>query len=107
MRARLCNIYSRRNSCVMSDGFVLCSQDLDDILFQVSGLPDYRVTLSGDGLDRLLRGIPEIARLIESGKLLLEKFNRLRALLQRIHSNELFLIYVIKGDVQCSTFLMG
>jgi phenylacetate-CoA ligase len=42
--ARLCNIYGRRNSCVMSDGFVLCSQDLDDIFFQVSG---FRFQVSG------------------------------------------------------------
>ena len=31
--ARLCNIYGRRNSCVLSDGFILCSQELDDVLF--------------------------------------------------------------------------
>lgn len=102
--ARLCTIYGRRNSCVMSDGFVLCSQDLDDILFQLPGLLDYRVTLAGDcaetlgfefiashseknekgdtvarEMKRLLIAVPEIARLIESGKLLFEKFQQVES----------------------------
>ena len=82
----------------MSDGFVLCSQDLDDTLFQVSGLLDYRVTLAGDSIEtlsfeyisskgdnvgreisRLLKGVPEIARLIESGKLIFEKFQQVES----------------------------
>lgn len=96
--ARLCTIYGRRNSCVMSDGFVLCSQDLDDMLFQISGLLDYRVTLAGGGVERLafeyisakgdtvgqemnrlLRTVPEIAVLIETGRLLLEKFQKVES----------------------------
>lgn len=96
--ARLCNIYGRRNSCVLSDGCVLCSQELDDVLFQISGLLDYRVTLSNNGADslnfefialkgdtvgqemrQLLKGILEIAQLIGSGKLLLEKFQQVES----------------------------
>ncbi len=96
--ARLCNIYGRRNSCVLSDGFILCSQELDDVLFQISGLLDYRVTLDNNGVDRLnfefiasksdtvgqemsrlLKDISDIAQLIGSGKLLLGKFQQVES----------------------------
>lgn len=96
--ARLCNIYGRRNSCVLSGGFVLCSQELDDILFEVSGLLDYRATLDNNEIDMLsfefiaskgdivgremsrkLRDVPNIARLIDSGKLLLDTIQQVES----------------------------
>ena len=43
--ARLCNIRGRLNPCLLAGGGHLCSQDLDDRLFQISGLLDYRLRL--------------------------------------------------------------
>ncbi len=52
--ARLCDIAGRRKACVLAGGFGLTSQDLDDALFGVEGLLDYRATLdTADGRDRL------------------------------------------------------
>jgi phenylacetate-coenzyme A ligase PaaK-like adenylate-forming protein len=52
--ARLCDIAGRRKACVLGGGFGLTSQDLDDVLFGVEGLFDYRATLdAADGMDRL------------------------------------------------------
>jgi phenylacetate-coenzyme A ligase PaaK-like adenylate-forming protein len=99
--ARLCNIYGRRNSCFLSDGCVLCSQELDDVLFQIPGLLDYRVTLDNSGVDslnfeyissrgdtvgqemrQLLSDISDIAQLIGSKKLLLEKIQQVESFAQ-------------------------
>ena len=43
--ARLCNIRGRLNPCLLADGGHLFSQDLDDWLYRISGLLDYRLTL--------------------------------------------------------------
>lgn len=51
--ARLCNIYGRLKGCTLSDGAVLYNQLLDDKLFHLPGLLDYRVTLRGGGVDLL------------------------------------------------------
>ena len=51
--ARLCSIYGRLHGCRLADGSLLHHQSLDDILFQVSGLLDYRATLEHKGVDRL------------------------------------------------------
>ena len=51
--ARLCNIYGRLNGCRLADGSLLYSQSLDDILFEVPGLLDYRATLDNYDVDRL------------------------------------------------------
>jgi hypothetical protein len=49
---RLGNIRGRLAGCLLSAGPLL-SQDLDDLLFQIPGLLDYRVTLDRIGTDRL------------------------------------------------------
>ena len=97
--ARLCNIYGRLNSCQLSDGSVLNSQALDDILFQVSGLLDYRVTLDNKGVDRLsfeyiatssagevgekiqqiVNNIPEVSCLLESNELRLDNIQQVES----------------------------
>lgn len=97
--ARLCNIYGRLHNCMLPDGSSICSQGLDDILFQVSGLLDYRATLDHNGLDRLaveyiaalrddevgkeishlLRRIPEISRLLKSNDFLLENIQQVES----------------------------
>ncbi|BHH81862.1 hypothetical protein LA52FAK_01510 [Desulforhopalus sp. 52FAK] len=51
--ARLCAIRGRLNECRLADGSLLHHQSLDDILFQVPGLLDYRATLDHKGVDRL------------------------------------------------------
>lgn len=51
--ARLCSIYGRLHGCRLADGSLLHHQSLDDILFQVPGLLDYRATLDHKGVDRL------------------------------------------------------
>jgi phenylacetate-coenzyme A ligase PaaK-like adenylate-forming protein len=43
--ARLCNIRGRLNPCILAGGGHLFSQDLDDWLYRISGLLDYRLTL--------------------------------------------------------------
>ena len=61
--ARLENIRGRLAGCLLSGGLLL-SQDLDDLLFQIPGLLDYRLTLDRVGTDRLhvdLLAIPAIA----------------------------------------------
>lgn len=82
--ARLCQMYGRLQDCTLADGSVISSQYLDDILYQVVGLVDYRVTLSrgdverldleyiadsgakevGREIDQLLRMLPEIAPML-------------------------------------------
>lgn len=52
--ARLCNIYGRMQVATFSDGSKLSSQRLDDILFQVEGLLDYRAQLVHNHIDRLI-----------------------------------------------------
>jgi hypothetical protein len=50
---RLGNIRGRLAGCLLPAGLLL-SQDLDDLLFQIPGLLDYRATLDRIGTDRLL-----------------------------------------------------
>ncbi|MFH0784403.1 MAG: radical SAM protein [Pseudomonadota bacterium] len=51
--ARLIHIRGRLSGCQMADGSLLSSQDLDDVLFAIPGLLDYRVTLDYKRGDRL------------------------------------------------------
>lgn len=51
--ARLCGIQGRLNGRILPDGSCLQSQDLDDWLFQIPGLLDYRTILDGPGTERL------------------------------------------------------
>jgi len=51
--ARLCSIYGRLHGRRLADGSLLYNQTLDDVLFQVPGLLDYRATLTHKGVDRL------------------------------------------------------
>jgi phenylacetate-coenzyme A ligase PaaK-like adenylate-forming protein len=94
--ARLTDIYGRLKSCVLAGGSPLYIQAIDDILFTVPGLLDYRLTLVNKGTDRigvdyiaaegaidvgkqmkrLMQEIPEILRAIENGGLLLDAFQQ-------------------------------
>ncbi len=51
--ARLKNIRGRLTGCPLPGGGQLHSQDLDDLLFQIPELLDYRVTLDRTEMDRL------------------------------------------------------
>jgi phenylacetate-coenzyme A ligase PaaK-like adenylate-forming protein len=54
--ARLKNIRGRMERCLLSSGALLYSQDIDEYLFEVPGLLDYRVSLATaetTGADRL------------------------------------------------------
>ncbi len=52
--ARLCNIRGRLEGCDLGGGLRVFSQDIDDCVYMLSGLLDYRVTLDTDcGIDRL------------------------------------------------------
>ncbi|MDP3479496.1 MAG: radical SAM protein [Desulfoprunum sp.] len=51
--ARLTTIRGRLAGCLLPGGGLLYSQDLDDLLFRIPGLLDYRVTMAQDGMDRL------------------------------------------------------
>jgi hypothetical protein len=98
--ARLCDIGGRRTPCVLAGGFGLTSQDLDDTLFGVDGLLDYRATLdvengverlgieilAGQGHDpledaigRALRRVPAVAAVLELGTLALGPMRRVEA----------------------------
>ena len=44
--ARLRDIRGRRRACPLAGGFSVASQDLDDVLFTLDGLLDYRATLN-------------------------------------------------------------
>lgn len=103
--ARLCKIYGRLKGCALGDGAVLYNQLLDDKLFHLPGLLDYRVTLRGGGVDRLdvdyitttesrgladrltdkLMTIPELERNLQSGRLVLGMINQVDAF-QAIHT---------------------
>jgi phenylacetate-coenzyme A ligase PaaK-like adenylate-forming protein len=55
LTARLTDIAGRQKPLVLSGGFSLTSQDLDDRLFAVNGLLDYRATVQGQrGAERLV-----------------------------------------------------
>ena len=59
--ARLCDIQGRRIACRLAGGVSVTSQDLDDVLFALDGLLDYRATLGhAKGCDLL--GIEFLAR---------------------------------------------
>ncbi|ACU89649.1 DVU_1553 family AMP-dependent CoA ligase [Desulfomicrobium baculatum] len=59
--ARLCAIQGRQTACRLAGGFSVTSQDLDDALFALDGLLDYRATLGhANGCDLL--GIEFLAR---------------------------------------------
>jgi uncharacterized radical SAM superfamily Fe-S cluster-containing enzyme/phenylacetate-coenzyme A ligase PaaK-like adenylate-forming protein len=51
--ARLVDIRGRLGGCPMPSGGILCSRDLDDLLFAIPGLIDYRIILDRNDLDRL------------------------------------------------------
>lgn len=51
--ARLVDIRGRLGACSMAGGGTLCSPDLDDLLYQIPGLIDYRIALDHDVVDRL------------------------------------------------------
>ncbi|WP_051306862.1 DVU_1553 family AMP-dependent CoA ligase [Desulfomicrobium escambiense] len=95
--ARLCDVTGRGNACVLGGGFSLTSRELDDRLFDVEGLLDYRATLeSCAGADRLgvefragaghehlerdlglaLRRVPGVAAALELGSLSLAPMRR-------------------------------
>jgi hypothetical protein len=98
--SRLCDIAGRRTACILAGGFGLTGQDLDDRLFAVDGLLDYRATLSlADGLERLgieflagsgherlenevvrsLRRVPAVAAALDLGSLVLGPMRRVDA----------------------------
>ena len=59
--ARLCAIQGRQTACRLAGGFNVTTQDLDDALFALDGLLDYRATLGhSNGCDLL--GIEFLAR---------------------------------------------
>ncbi len=66
MTARLCDIRGRRNGCRLAGGQGLFSQDLDDALFTIAGLLDFRANLIPGEPDRLQleylkgRGYPDL-----------------------------------------------
>jgi uncharacterized radical SAM superfamily Fe-S cluster-containing enzyme/phenylacetate-coenzyme A ligase PaaK-like adenylate-forming protein len=51
--ARLFDIRGRLGGCRMANGGTLCSPDLDDLLYHIPGLIDYRIILDRDVVDRL------------------------------------------------------
>ncbi len=51
--ARLVDIRGRLGGCFMPNGTMLCSPDLDDLLYDIPGLVDYRIILDRDVVDRL------------------------------------------------------
>lgn len=98
--ARLCDVAGRGGACVLGGGFRLSSRELDDRLFEVDGLLDYRATLEGGGgMDRLgieflagpghdrlardmelaLRRVPGVAAALELGSLALGPMRRVDA----------------------------
>jgi hypothetical protein len=53
--ARLCDVAGRGRSYLLGGGFSVTSRELDDMLFDVEGLLDYRATLgSGGGREHLV-----------------------------------------------------
>jgi phenylacetate-coenzyme A ligase PaaK-like adenylate-forming protein len=69
--ARLKNIRGRMERCRLSSGALLYSQDIDEYLFEVPGLLDYRVLLATaetTGVDRLeleLQALPGSGRIAD------------------------------------------
>ena len=51
--ARLRSIRGRMDGCLLPSGALLHSQDMDDFLFQIPGLLDYRVRLDRSSVDQL------------------------------------------------------
>ncbi|WP_319548366.1 DVU_1553 family AMP-dependent CoA ligase [Desulfogranum marinum] len=51
--ARLRSIRGRMDGCLLASGALLHSQDMDDYLFQIPGLLDYRVRLESGSVDQL------------------------------------------------------
>ena len=100
LTARLKDIGGRQKPLILTGGFSLTSQDLDDRLFAVDGLLDYRATLRGQrGAERLtleflslsghgphLRDVesallqaPAVAAAVELGTMSLGALNRVGA----------------------------
>ena len=98
--ARLCDVAGRGKACVLGGGFRVTSRELDDRLFDLDGLLDYRATLDcGGGSDRLsieflagaghellerdlglaLRRVPGVAVALELGTLALGPMRRVDA----------------------------
>ena len=98
--ARLYDIAGRRRASILRGGFRVASQDLDDMLFAVEGLLDYRATLdmaggrerlgieflAGQGheslerrMEQALRRVPGVAAALEIGTLALGPMRRVQA----------------------------
>lgn len=95
--ARLCDVRGRARACILEGGFGLASQDLDDVLFGIDGLLDYRASLATRGgqerlgieflcrsghehmqreLVRALERVPAVAAALELGSLGLDPMRR-------------------------------
>lgn len=100
LTARLYDIAGRRRACVLRGGFSVTSRELDDRIFGVEGLMDYRATLDTDngrerlvieflaaeGHDRLegdvagaVKRVPAVAVALEFGTLVLGPMRRVEA----------------------------
>lgn len=98
--ARLCDIAGRRRACTLRGGFSMTSRELDDRIFGVEGLMDYRAVLDMEygrerlgieflaaaGHDRLegdvadaVRRVPAVAVALEFGTLVLGPMRRVKA----------------------------
>jgi phenylacetate-coenzyme A ligase PaaK-like adenylate-forming protein len=97
MTARLDNIRGRLNGCDLGDGVRVFSQDIDDSLYILTGLLDYRVTLdrycgsdrllleyiavpgsaiSAEEIQRVVIQVPGIRESVASGKLVFGEFQK-------------------------------
>ena len=117
--ARLSAIYGRLQGCTLADGSTLSSQTIDDILFTVPGLLDYRLTLVNKGTDRigveyiaasgaidvgtqmkrLLQEIPEILRAMGTGSLLMDAFQQVDSFAPTHTVKRTILDLRLKGEV--------
>ncbi len=92
--ARLRSIRGRLDGCRLATGAMIYSQDIDDILFNLDGLVDYRIRLDRKKTDRIhvehqttdeaadnkliemLHQVPAIAQALANGKLQLSEVNQ-------------------------------
>jgi phenylacetate-coenzyme A ligase PaaK-like adenylate-forming protein len=95
--ARICNIRGRQNGCELGNGLRVCSQDLDDRLYMLAGLLDYRVTLddacgsnrlqidyitapgyaiSAEEMQNVIVQVPAIGESVANGKLVFGEFQQ-------------------------------
>lgn len=93
--ARLKAIRGRLEGCRLASGMVLYSQDIDDYLFQVPGLLDYRLRLDTMDVDRLhldFQAVPKSRRLAKD---LVRTIRQIPAIRDSLADGSLVL-----GDVQ-------